>query len=126
MLIIFSYSYASFISSDILILSICRSLLRIPDRDTILTDLSRVKSGLDLLASATNSSSTAAYFVRKLTPMYDQSKELASNFGALSHRWRDPRMSVHTVLNNHRLFDPSQVVVLLGEVVCALVIPDHL
>lgn len=109
-----------------MIFGICHSLLSAPNRDNILADLSKVKSGIDLLASVANPFSTATHFARILIPLYEQSKELVRELGTLSYHWRDPRMSVHTVLNNKNLFDPSRAVVLVGQAIAAMKIRDNL
>lgn len=109
-----------------LLMSVCQNLLRQPDPKAIWNDLNSVQSGVHLLVQIADSTASASFFSSKIDPLFRRTRQLAENYGAASHVWRDIRMRVGTILNATHMFEPSNVVVLMGQLVDILHLPDKM
>lgn len=104
-------------------MGVCQNLLRQPDPNSIWNDLNSVQSGVQLLVQISSCSVSASFFSSQLDPLFRRTMQIAENYGAASHAWREIRMRVGAILNISHTFEPPNVVILMGQLIDILRIP---
>lgn len=109
-----------------LLIGVCQYLLRQPDPSVISSDLLSVQDNCTLLVHVSESSASALSFLRLLEPLYLRVKEITNEF--LSNTPHRPDLVVQlgsiAASEDEHVFDPSVIVVLIGQLVEALHIHD--
>jgi hypothetical protein len=109
-----------------LLIGVCLCLLRLPDPSVISSDLLSVQDNCMLLLHVSECSASALSFLRLLEPLYLQVQESIN--GVLGNTPHQSELTVQlestATSNNEHLFDPSVIVVLIGQLVEALRIHD--
>jgi hypothetical protein len=109
-----------------LLIGMCQSLLRLPDPSVISSELLSVQDNCTLLLHASETSKSALSFLRLLEPLYLRVKELTDEvLGNTPHRTQlTVQVGSTATSNDKHVFDPSVIVVLIGQLVEALQIQD--
>jgi hypothetical protein len=119
-------SHACFLSSMMLLLSVCQNLLRQSGQETISNDLSKVQFGCDMLSSICDDEPSASYFVQLIIPFYHRVQSISLRLPLIPPQDQAAQMKLGAVLNHPMAFDPVPLTLLVGQIIDALRIPDHL
>jgi hypothetical protein len=109
-----------------LLIGVCQYLLRQPDSSVLSSDLLSVQDNCTLLVHVSESSASALSFLRLLQPLYLRVKDIVNEvIGKIPHR---SDLTVHldstAAAEEEQVFDPSVIVILIGQLVEALHVHD--
>jgi hypothetical protein len=121
-----AYSHASFLSSMMLMLSVCQHLLRQPGQQTISDDLSSVKFGCDMLNLICEDEPSASHFVQLLIPFYHRVHTISLGLPLIINQDQFSQMRLGAILNPRISLDPIPLTLLIGQIIDAIRIPDHI
>jgi hypothetical protein len=104
-----------------LLIGVCQSLLQRPDFGVISGDLLSVQDTCSLLVQMSDSFVSSFCFHRLLEPLYLQVKEIVNDLpGHCPHPASSTVQLDSTAADDQHVFDPSLLVVLIGQLVDAL------
>jgi hypothetical protein len=109
-----------------LLLSVCQHLLRQPGQQTLSDDLSSVRFGCDMLNKIGEDEPSASYFAQSLTPFYFRVHDIAIGLSLIFDRDQTAQMRVDAVLNHPIALDPIPLTLLIGQIIDATRIPEHI
>jgi hypothetical protein len=113
--------HSSFSSSIMLLIGVCQSLLQRPDFGVVSSDLLSVQDTCSLLVQMSDSFMSSFCFLRLLEPLYLQVKEIVNDhLGHCPHPANSTVQLDSTAADDQHVFDPSLLVVLIGQLVDAL------
>lgn len=118
------HSHTCYVSSIMLLLSICHHLLRGSIPVDIWDDLCIVQSNCEMLCYVSEYSNLASFFLQVLSPLYHQSKHFFEGGKAIKNEWDEFQIRVNPAFNDETEFHPQAVVSLMEQLIHISRVPD--
>ena len=107
-------------------MSVCQYLLRKADLKSVLNSLSDVRNDCEILQHISESHALGAHFLRILTPLYRELKDIVDQLAASNLKRQTDLMRGDPVVNQPYLLDASVLLPRLGQLVILLKMPENL